>query len=1146
MPSNTNARRTGRGKAVSGRFLNQETRKRHQDEQRSSTMESDQEDEEDQLSSDSDSDSEFKIPASPKRVPSKQKKQPSKRRRFGDASEVTVDSSSQLLEQVSELEERSGLYDNILEARPDMDAFVKDWVQQYTQDQSSALQDLINFVIRCTGCRMAVTKDAFESEDLTVDALQELQEELAKLEVHEYPITSKAAVHKHFKPNLVRFFQVLIESCQHDILYDETLISTLQSWLITMSSSVYRPFRHTSTVIALKIMTSLCQLADNVHKELSTMTRQFRAEENKRGGARNSNKLQLLRKRLQAVSQKQHALVEHIQDFFASLFAHRVRDVESVIRSECLRELGQWLVVFPSHFADNDHFRYLGWSLNDPMAGPRSESLKMISKVFKVETVGNRMESFLTRFMDRLVEMAMYDVDLNTRVHAIVLCHQIFEQHPGWISPEHQASLVSLLQSAQPRIRKAIAPWIKTSIEKDLFLPSVEQVEGALSTLSVGSTTNVGGHALRTPATHASPAVKRPWVAFKSIAAYLASRIDGGDDDESAMDDDNDNDTDARDQWALNPKNTALIFNSVDALWSHVHHLPDYQALADFLTRDHSNDSNSDAIDAYQLTEKEETILVHVFTECLRLLTKKKKDEAQVEIQRNDISNHLVQSLPKLLSKYRGDTCRLIQLVQVPPLMNVNVYLEMRIEDSYKELLQQLCVIYTTMTHPELLKQCALAIQHLTKTTFMSDVSQPIINELQFEVIGQLRDACQGKDLYTARFSRDDTHAVTIAVKRLDHLIGMADICDTMDNELQGASSATAMIHSLVDRASLGYEDEADLARSSFAISFHYLVWRTSQVVDGEPIDNTVKLLTDQRDWLMEKCLEFVKQAADVTPLPEIRRLAFGILVDIYSLFSEHVFTASELKSLCMTCPHATQSDFVLFVKHEVNDDECTSEARADLLITYARALMSGVLAMEQGTLLFDQWDEHTTDDVKIPVKALVEELSTALPGNPTTTELVCRLYLEVLQKSFATHVNAGPRSMDKTLALTRLMCSTFKLADEKHQQDALKVPQTVVADRIHADGIDYCLQRAADASTEEDLAIALKFFRSLSLFAKLITRVRDVGKIRKHMQLCLEQHHLTPSEGDKAWKSYYEYIKVLDEPLKQQGYRYDATRTDA
>lgn len=63
----------------------------------------------------------------------------------------------------------------------------------------------------------------------------------------------------------------------------------------------------------------------------------------------------------------------------------------------------------------------------------------------------------------------------------------------------------------------------------------------------------------------------------------------------------------------------------------------------------------------------------------------------------------------------------------------------------------------------------------------------------------------------------------------------------------------------------------------------------------------------------------------------------------------------------------------------------------------------------------------------------------------------------------------------------------------------ARKVPPQIVCERIHLDGISFCLSKAAEAyrnSKDDEKDNALKFFKVLTVFAKGLTRARDIAKM--------------------------------------------------
>jgi hypothetical protein len=116
-------------------------------------------DDNDNSTEDDDSENEFSLTSLPNRSdvststnnkkPTKVKKKSSsnnKRRRLG--TEITMDISSQLLEQVSEINNDTSIYDQALAEDSDVEQLVKTWVENYDQDKVMALQELINYVIR--------------------------------------------------------------------------------------------------------------------------------------------------------------------------------------------------------------------------------------------------------------------------------------------------------------------------------------------------------------------------------------------------------------------------------------------------------------------------------------------------------------------------------------------------------------------------------------------------------------------------------------------------------------------------------------------------------------------------------------------------------------------------------------------------------------------------------------------------------------------------------------------------------------------------------------------------------------------------------------------------------------------------------------
>lgn len=131
-----------------------------------------------------------------------------------------------------------------------------------------------------------------------------------------YPIASKSPIFRKFRKSLAEFVTRLISgSAELGSLYASDLIPTLQAWIVPLSGSQIRSFRHTATVIALYMETALCQVAATVDKELQVLSRQKEGERNKKAGRSKARESELDTK-TKEVNARRGTLKEHLKDIF--------------------------------------------------------------------------------------------------------------------------------------------------------------------------------------------------------------------------------------------------------------------------------------------------------------------------------------------------------------------------------------------------------------------------------------------------------------------------------------------------------------------------------------------------------------------------------------------------------------------------------------------------------------------------------------------------------------------------------------------------------------------------------------------------------------------------------------------------------------
>lgn len=196
---------------------------------------------------------------------------------------------------------------------------VEDFLEAAQKNPAPSFAELINCVLRSCGSNDSVDQDRVVDYDGVVDALDDFTEVLKEDEAPTYPLTSKHPMFKKFRKSLSEFLSRLVNSAAElGTLYSSDLILTIQSWVIAMSSSQLRSFRHTATVIALEIETALCEVASAVEKEAELIARQREGERKRKnkGAGTGSSREKEFEKKAVDVKNRRNKLGEYLKEFF--------------------------------------------------------------------------------------------------------------------------------------------------------------------------------------------------------------------------------------------------------------------------------------------------------------------------------------------------------------------------------------------------------------------------------------------------------------------------------------------------------------------------------------------------------------------------------------------------------------------------------------------------------------------------------------------------------------------------------------------------------------------------------------------------------------------------------------------------------------
>ncbi|KAF5365253.1 hypothetical protein D9758_005390 [Tetrapyrgos nigripes] len=382
------------------------------------------------------------------------------------------------------------LFNALLNPNAALQSTTEDFLESLNQTAHQALAELLTMILRCCGCNETIDGDEAIDFDGASSKLDDIVEQLKQTTspAGTYPLTLKAMpfhnpkIKYTFRSHLSEFFNRLItSSALLGSLYSSQLMETITTWLVPMSSSQIRSIRHTATVIALEIERALAEVGKDVEKE-AEVTGRMREGEKKRartkaadnGAAGTRGKDKELGAKMREIKDRQKRLEEFIAEFIDGVFIHRYRDLDPVIRTECITYLSTYFEILPSHFCSSSQYlRYVGWVLSDSSAAVRLAAIKALQIVYENagaegNTTGKRKKKggvvlpalthFTTRFLSRLLEIARFDVDVGVRVAVMSVLGCVDEL--GLLSEEDRNRLGTMIYAEEPRIRKGVARFV--------------------------------------------------------------------------------------------------------------------------------------------------------------------------------------------------------------------------------------------------------------------------------------------------------------------------------------------------------------------------------------------------------------------------------------------------------------------------------------------------------------------------------------------------------------------------------------------------------------------------------------------------------------------------------------------------------------
>ncbi|XP_054887525.1 cohesin subunit SA-2 [Poeciliopsis prolifica] len=382
------------------------------------------------------------------------------------------------------------LFEVITMGKSAIQAVIDDWIEAYVTDRDASLLDLISFFIQCCGCKGAVTAEMCQSkEDKHVkNKMVEELDEVVGLQYKrflafpwiltvtwpmdadsaEYPLVQSGPSGRWFHSEFCDFVSVLVAQCQHSVLFDSYLMNSLISLLTELSNSYVRAFRHTCTLAAVKLLSSLLSVALSLSVGIENSQKLYNVQRTKTVRQK-TQQLERTQKKISELQEKRAEVESTMDVIFKGVFLKRYRDMLPEIRSVCMEELGLWMKLCSSSFLNDSYLKYMGWMMHDKVPDVRLKCVLALQGLFGDPVLLPKLDLFISRFKNRLLSMVL-DKDNEVAVQTMKLLVLISRATDDVLTSEDYKQLLQVVYSSHrplaatagellySRILSAVAP----------------------------------------------------------------------------------------------------------------------------------------------------------------------------------------------------------------------------------------------------------------------------------------------------------------------------------------------------------------------------------------------------------------------------------------------------------------------------------------------------------------------------------------------------------------------------------------------------------------------------------------------------------------------------------------------------------------
>ncbi|XP_077879914.1 cohesin subunit SA-3 isoform X1 [Ictidomys tridecemlineatus] len=945
----------------------------------------------------------------------------------------------------------SDLFDSVKTAKSDMQTLVDEWLESYKQDEEAGFLELINFFIRSCGCKGTVTPEMFKKMSNS-EIIRHLTEQFNE-DSGDYPLAAQGPSWKKFQGSFCEFVRTLVYQCQYSLLYDGFPMDNLISLLTGLSDSQVRAFRHTSTLAAMKLMTSLVRVALQLSLHRDNNQRQYEAERNKGPGQRAPERLESLLEKRKELQEHQEEIEGMMNAIFRGVFVHRYRDILPEIRAICMEEIGCWMQSYSTSFLTDSYLKYIGWTLHDKHREVRLKCLKALKGLYSNQELTSRLELFTSRFKDRMVSMVM-DREYDVAVEAVRLLTLILKNMEGVLTSADCESIYPVVYASNRALASAAGEFLYWK----LFYPEC------------GTKAGVGRERRR------SPSAQRTF--FHLLLSFFV---------ESELHD-----------------HAAYL---VDSLWDCAGtQLKDWESMTSLLLQKDQNLGNVQENTLIEILVSSARQAAEGHPPVGRVIGRKGLTAKERKLQADDkvkLTEHLIPLLPQLLAKFSADAEKVAPLLQLLNYFDLSIYCTRRLEKHLELLLQQLQEVVVKHAEPAVLEAGAHALYLLCKPefTFFSRV-----DFARSQLVDLLTDRFQQEldELLQSSFlDEDEVYSLAATLKRLSAFYNAHDL-----TRWELYEPCYGLLRKAVDTGEVPHQ----VVLPALTLVYFSILWTLTHISGP---DASQKQVLDLKSRMVAFCELCQSCLSDVDP--EIQEQAFVLLSDMLLIFSPQMILGGRdfLRPLIFFPEASLQSELASFLMDHVflqpgdlgsghsQDDHVQIEQlhqRRRLLAGFCKLLLYGVLELDAASDVFKHYNKFYNDYGDI----IKETLTRARQIDRSHCSRILllslkQLYTELLQEQ-------GPQGLSELPAFIEMrdLARRFALSfgpQQLHNRDLVVM--------LHKEGIKFSLSELPPPGSSSEPP-NLAFLELLSEFSPRLFH-QDKQLLLSYLEKCLQRVSQAP-----------------------------------